>query len=610
MKKLSSQKGYALLIVLFLIVFIITITAVFMRGSISNAYQNKTVDKNNLVVVAAEAGVDYYTWELKKVFDVKELEAEFTRLVEEAIARKEKPEDYYINVQEKIADDFKEKLEKRVEELEKGQAIDLFSKYDHSLSKTVVERTYRDEDIWLTVKGTSIGSYPKTSDMENNEQELNFDLVFVIPKVQDTGSDTDGTTSDGKNITMPTLKDPKKPSLPIDIIGISKPQKSCSPHNNRIENQDCYSSSLSGSSYSIDGSKVFIDNTLNPSESVNIENSYINIKLNLTSKNMTVSNTDLFVSSNITMNGGSTALSKVKLKAVDYQSSGGSSKFNNVQMDLTGKLSLQVADIENSTIRMNEFFIHSSNNKFNKTDLTVATKYTSGGVKFENSNIDVKGNLSTNQGLLHPDESNVKIGGNVTASNGSLIENSVIKIGGNYTNNQTPINAENSDVFVGGSVNATNGTDLKSINMVVREDYNNSQIFTLNNTNIGIGGSLKLSNGGNLENSLLIANSISSDTLLYLDGSVVYANNLKSDRMTIKDSKICARDFDVRALQMDKNSRVYYSNTFKFNQYNSNFPAENILKLPSEEFEKKCGMNDSQAGSIEWLTPFLEKVKY
>ncbi|MFS0689877.1 hypothetical protein AB1K89_11595 [Sporosarcina sp. 179-K 8C2 HS] len=59
-KTVESEKGYALLVVLFLIVFIFTVSAVFFRGSLSNAKQEQKVDQNHLAVVAAEMGVDYY----------------------------------------------------------------------------------------------------------------------------------------------------------------------------------------------------------------------------------------------------------------------------------------------------------------------------------------------------------------------------------------------------------------------------------------------------------------------------------------------------------------------------------------------------------------------
>ena len=60
MKPLKNEQGYALLIVLFFVVFIMIVSALFMRGSISNAKQERIIDNTNLAYYAAEMGVDYY----------------------------------------------------------------------------------------------------------------------------------------------------------------------------------------------------------------------------------------------------------------------------------------------------------------------------------------------------------------------------------------------------------------------------------------------------------------------------------------------------------------------------------------------------------------------
>lgn len=66
MKKYHNEKGYAMLIVLLLVVIILTVSATFFTASISNAKQERTVDTNNLAVVAAEMGTKYYVEDLKK----------------------------------------------------------------------------------------------------------------------------------------------------------------------------------------------------------------------------------------------------------------------------------------------------------------------------------------------------------------------------------------------------------------------------------------------------------------------------------------------------------------------------------------------------------------
>ena len=58
--EIRNEKGYSLLVVLLVVTFIMIISASFVTASVSNAKQEKTVDTNNLAVVAAEMGVDYY----------------------------------------------------------------------------------------------------------------------------------------------------------------------------------------------------------------------------------------------------------------------------------------------------------------------------------------------------------------------------------------------------------------------------------------------------------------------------------------------------------------------------------------------------------------------
>jgi len=60
MKYLKNNEGYALLLVLFLIVMFVSVSAVIASGSINHSKQEVTVDVNNQTIVAAEMGVDYF----------------------------------------------------------------------------------------------------------------------------------------------------------------------------------------------------------------------------------------------------------------------------------------------------------------------------------------------------------------------------------------------------------------------------------------------------------------------------------------------------------------------------------------------------------------------
>lgn len=88
MKQLKNQQGYALLIVLLIIVLFLSISATFMAGSLSNAKQEKTVDTTNQSVASAEMGVRYYTADFKRELELIKLDvsAETQLRINELIA--------------------------------------------------------------------------------------------------------------------------------------------------------------------------------------------------------------------------------------------------------------------------------------------------------------------------------------------------------------------------------------------------------------------------------------------------------------------------------------------------------------------------------------------
>ncbi|WP_438298179.1 hypothetical protein [Sporosarcina sp. FA15] len=614
MNNQSNERGYALVIVLFAIVFITVITAVFLRGALSNAIQEKTLDENNLVVVSAESGTEYYTWELKQVYDMDLLEAKFTNLVNEAIAANESPIDYD-RIQRKIALDFKPELTKRADSLIGEGATNLFSDYKHKLIAANVEQTEPNGDIWFTVKGTVEGELPKNNQQQRQqkEKELDFELTFIFPKVQladgSTPFDPGGAISPGGSlVTMPALKEPKKPASPVAIVAISKQPTNCASSSTKIDNQKCNTSGISEASYDINKSSVFVDNILKSWGNVSLKNSFLNIRKDFTPAESKIEDTELVVGGKIEAYRA-VVINKSKIQANEYNNSGGTGLLTNSQMNITTSLEFQTANTENSIISANSYKANAQAN-FNKTDVKIITTYNSGGAQFTNSNLEVGSKLDTGGGLFYVEGSNVKIVGDAHTANGSTIKNSVLNIGGYFLHTSKPLDAENSDIFVGGKVTATNGTNLDQVNMNVLGDYVSNTAFKLAETNLNIAGNLSLSNGGTLKNSLMIASRITASTPLVLNDSVVSAGYLQSDIMTLNNSKVCAKDFNVRSLMMDDASKIYYSNT-------SNHTKNNIIKLSSVDFEKTCGMKSSttpedskQPGKIDWKPPVLDKVIY
>lgn len=69
MKKIKEEHGYTLVVALLLIVLFLSMSAVFIKSSMSHAKQEQTVDQGNMAVTAAEMGVEYYTNTIEKELD-------------------------------------------------------------------------------------------------------------------------------------------------------------------------------------------------------------------------------------------------------------------------------------------------------------------------------------------------------------------------------------------------------------------------------------------------------------------------------------------------------------------------------------------------------------
>ena len=228
MKRNTDEKGYALIIVLFSIIFITVITAVFMRGSLSNIKQEHRVDESNLTVTAAEAGVDYYSWEFKKEYQKnKATLIAFAEDLEKKQSGKDKTPNYP-DIQNKTALELKSILEKKRIELIKKN-YELFD-YTHQLylqsnDITIIPLTEEDKEdknpIYLMingkVKGEHAGEY-------NVMKDLTFQQKFIIPTLE-KGSTT-GDVGVGDIIDVPSW------------IEKNKPTKSC-VNESKIKN-DCY----------------------------------------------------------------------------------------------------------------------------------------------------------------------------------------------------------------------------------------------------------------------------------------------------------------------------------------------------------------------------------
>ena len=81
MKYLGNERGYALLIVLLLVVLMLGVSAVFMGGSMNHAKQEETVDRSNQSIAAAEMGVLYYSSDFQRsITTIRQEVADRTRI--------------------------------------------------------------------------------------------------------------------------------------------------------------------------------------------------------------------------------------------------------------------------------------------------------------------------------------------------------------------------------------------------------------------------------------------------------------------------------------------------------------------------------------------------
>ncbi|PIC96664.1 hypothetical protein CSV69_03850 [Sporosarcina sp. P26b] len=191
-RKNENENGYALVIVLFAIVFIMITSAVFMRGSISHAKQEKIVDANNLAYMAAEMGVDYYKWSYINKYNA--IKAEIWKkhndkfLVEKAVINNSEES----NKPEAIKKMAKQKRLDALEELyiklrEYNIAPAELAAESYKFTNRAVNVTKDTSAYSIDIIGDIDGKYNSTV------KPLEFTLSFVIPEFNVNQADANGT---------------------------------------------------------------------------------------------------------------------------------------------------------------------------------------------------------------------------------------------------------------------------------------------------------------------------------------------------------------------------------------------------------------------------------
>lgn len=181
MVKKGNEKGYTLLIVLLVVTLIMIITTSFFSVSLSNAKQERTVDTNNLAVVAAEMGVDYYKTAITNAFNIKKSE-----LMEQAESEVNALDFERLNTEE---------ISQKLEEIRQMLITTLEGYFDtiissipspeaHSISATMgfdnlIEPSILADSDGVKIEGTVIGY----SENRKYTKELDFDITFEVPPI-------------------------------------------------------------------------------------------------------------------------------------------------------------------------------------------------------------------------------------------------------------------------------------------------------------------------------------------------------------------------------------------------------------------------------------------
>lgn len=185
MKLKKNEQGYALVLVLLLIVFIAIISATFMKLSINNAKQEHIVDKNNLSYVLAEMGVKLYSttylnaYYVEKDNILKRFKDEFNK------------EKNSINDNKSITDK-QAAIKYRHNELRKNVAIELreylkgISLPTASVPQYSIINSQLDIDSYgyeTFIHGDVLGDYK-----EGRPATLTVDLLFEVPSLLENNS--------------------------------------------------------------------------------------------------------------------------------------------------------------------------------------------------------------------------------------------------------------------------------------------------------------------------------------------------------------------------------------------------------------------------------------
>lgn len=612
----KNEQGYALLLVLFLVVFIVGISAVFMRGAISNAKQEQRVDKNHLSVVAAEMGVEYYTTLFTNEFLSARDDA--WRDVLQASNEVEEPID---------SDNFRGDV----------AAIIITALKDAYGAVNPSDSNFTNDDMFfkvdehknIIISGEIFGEY-----LDGKDSTLGLELAFEIPELEveeDEAGEGGSNNGGGGSIAMPTIPELKwdgpndipevNVTVSEEIGGQDTPTNPGSSGKVEIKKKG----DLTTGQIQSNGNQVDISSTGNFKSSSNISNN----------KNVTIETNGLFESKLIQENKGHLTILANGNTKIDGNLYGN----DNVKVITNGNFSSK--SVENNKGRLEisvEGEFESSNLSGNK-DVTIQTngKLTTGDMKGNTGyfNINSSGNIVAKE-ITTSQNVSIQTKGNFTSG---LIEQNKIggiqivttgdfKSGNLQFNNDVFIQSKdsfesdnlyenNKAKFYSGDGMKVNGQVQNNVDTIIQTNGNfeASGNFNANKKlNLYSNGEVKLSNQfqGN-ENTIVYSNGNFSssnfygnkDTQLYSGGNITLTNQIQdNDRVTI----VAVGNLKTSSIQIRNNSFVCVGGDLETGNYNtvdstskiymrgSKRPIKNITNsnwiefLMDNEWESQCGV--------------------
>ncbi|MCG3089260.1 hypothetical protein [Sporosarcina cyprini] len=384
MRTKQNENGYALLIVLFLIVFIMALTAVFIRGSLSNAKQEKIVDEQQLSVIAAEMGVEYFSSKYENAFIRNRQEIwdfYYTKFINES-KNKSQGE---INA---IARDNRRLAAKEIANSLKG-LVDKPQDNDSFKNLQLEREPYVENDFFINIRGkvSSNKAVPKT---------LSMKLVFIVPDFLEIPS----SNNDNNSGLLSSWREFERDS---QIPFIKEPSKSCGK---KVDSGDvCKTNSLKDLN-KVNGATVYVPQNIDEGNSGNmgkITYSKVYVQGNILgdSNFKKIDHVELYI------NGG------VKLKNVNGQG------INNSIVKTQGNFEADHFETSQSEYWIRGNFNYNKSLQFTKSFMAIKGNLVGQGSRGEisGSTIIVKGDLVIPSGAKLNNGSKLCVGDNINLSN-------------------------------------------------------------------------------------------------------------------------------------------------------------------------------------------------